>query len=273
MAHTPWAVPLPSPSLSERTETAEGQIKRAALGSLMETLKQRVQGGDEIMTRDIRREQARPVFYYKSPLMFNTAFRDLGIDAVYVRLAASQPEEVVRLAREMGMDGFNITSPFKGDILHYLDEVDPDALLIGAVNTVKRKGDRLVGYNTDVAGVLEAVRGSGLDPKGQKAIVLGAGGAGRAACLALVSAGAQVILMNRTLEKARNCGHAPGLQGPAPRSAPQTHSLGHAFSSPPSLPGTVSSSLPPWGAHSWCWMPTTLGLRRSSRMRLGPAAC
>ena len=143
-----------------------------------------------------------PVFHSKSPLMFNTAFRDLGMDAVYVRLAASDAEEVVRLAREMGLDGLNITSPFKGDILHHLDEIDPDALLIGAVNTVKRRGGRLVGYNTDVAGVLEAVRGSGLDPRGQKAIVLGAGGAGRAACLALVSAGARVVLMNRTLEKA-----------------------------------------------------------------------
>ena len=143
-----------------------------------------------------------PVFHSKSPLMFNTAFRDLGIDAVYVRLAASDAAEVVSLAREMGMDGLNITSPLKGDILHYLDEVDPDALLIGAVNTVKRREGRLVGYNTDVAGVLEAVRGSGIDPKGQKAVVLGAGGAGRAACLALVSAGARVILMNRTLEKA-----------------------------------------------------------------------
>ena len=61
----------------------------------------------------------------------------------------------------------------------HLDEVDPDALLIGAVNTVKRRGDRLVGYDTDAAGVLEAIRGSGLDPTGQKAIVLGAGGAGR----------------------------------------------------------------------------------------------
>lgn len=106
-----------------------------------------------------------PVFHSKSPLMFNAAFRDLGMDAVYVRLAASDASEVVRLAREMGLDGLNITSPFKSDIVLHLDEVDPDALLIGAVNTVKRRGDRLVGYNTDVAGVLEAIREAASIPR------------------------------------------------------------------------------------------------------------
>jgi shikimate dehydrogenase len=144
-----------------------------------------------------------PIFQSKSPLIFNTAFRDLAIDAVYLRLAASDAEEVVSTARQIGMDGLNITSPFKCDILRCLDEIDPDALTIGAVNTVIRRGSRLKGCNTDGAGVLAAVRGSGIELAGRKAIVLGAGGAGRAACLALVSAGARVILINRTFEKAQ----------------------------------------------------------------------
>jgi len=143
-----------------------------------------------------------PVFHSKSPLIFNTAFRDVAIDAAYLRLAASGAEEVVSMARHIGMDGLNITSPFKSDILRCLDEVDPDARIIGAVNTVVRRGSRLKGYNTDMAGVLAAIRGSGIDPAGVKAVVLGAGGAGRAACLALVSAGARVVLINRTFEKA-----------------------------------------------------------------------
>ena len=156
-----------------------------------------------------------PVFHSKSPLIFNTAFRELAIDAAYLRLAASGAEEIVSVAREVGMDGLNITSPFKADILRYLDEVDPDALRVGAVNTVVRRGGRLKGYNTDVAGVLEAIRGSGLDPAGQKAVVLGAGGAGRAACLALVSAGARVTLINRTLEKAEKSAERLGCTAAA----------------------------------------------------------
>ncbi len=144
-----------------------------------------------------------PVFHSKSPLIFNTAFRHLGIDAAYVRLAASRAEEVVALVREIDMAGLNITSPFKREILPYLDDVEGDARKIDSVNTVVRRGGRLVGYNTDVAGVLEALRGSGFDPSGHKAVVMGAGGAGRAACLALVSVGARVILINRTFEKAQ----------------------------------------------------------------------
>jgi shikimate dehydrogenase len=143
-----------------------------------------------------------PVFQSRSPRTFNAAFRELALDAVYTRLAASTAEEVITTARDVGIDGLNITSPFKADIIPYLDEVEADAGKIGAVNTIVRSAGRFVGYNTDVAGVLGALKESGFDPAGKQTVVLGAGGAGRAAALALLSAGADVVLVNRSLERA-----------------------------------------------------------------------
>lgn len=144
-----------------------------------------------------------PAFQSKSPQLFNTAFRKVGIDAIYVRLTASTAKEVITTAREIGMDGLNITSPFKTEIMPYLDDVEGDARRIGSVNTVVRREGRFVGCNTDTAGVLGAIRSSGLSLPKAKAVVVGAEGAGRAAVVALKSAGADVALVNRTFEKAR----------------------------------------------------------------------
>jgi shikimate dehydrogenase len=143
-----------------------------------------------------------PVFHSRSPRMFNAAFRELVLDAVYTRLAASTAEEAITAAREVGIDGLNITSPFKAAVIPHLDELDADARKIGAVNTVAQSAGRFVGYNTDVAGVLGALKESGFDPAGKKTVVLGAGGAGRAAALALLSTGADVVIVNRSLERA-----------------------------------------------------------------------
>jgi shikimate dehydrogenase len=143
-----------------------------------------------------------PILHSRSPRMFNAAFRELALDAVYTRLAASTAEEVIVTAREVGIDGINVTSPFKADIIPYLDDVEADAGKIGSVNTVKQSAGRFVGHNTDVAGVLGALKESGFDPAGKKTVVLGAGGAGRASALALVSSGAEVVMVNRSFEGA-----------------------------------------------------------------------
>ncbi len=143
-----------------------------------------------------------PILQSKSPAMFNAAFRELAIDASYIRLAASTAREVMACARETGVDGLNITSPFKTEIIQYLDQLEGDAEELGSVNAIVRKEGRFVGYNTDVAGVLGAVRSSGFNPAQAKAVVVGAGGAARAAVVALKSVGATVVLVNRTFEKA-----------------------------------------------------------------------
>ncbi|MGD0231601.1 MAG: shikimate kinase [Syntrophorhabdales bacterium] len=153
-----------------------------------------------------------PVFHSRSPIIFNTAFRELAVDARYLRLAASTAREIIDLARQIGLDGLNITSPFKTGIMGHLDGLEADAARVGSVNTVVKRAGRYIGCNTDIAGVLSAVRGAGLEPSGQKAIVLGAGGAARAAAFALLSAGGSVVLSNRTFERARDAAKALGCE-------------------------------------------------------------
>ncbi len=151
-----------------------------------------------------------PVFASKSPVMFNAAFRELGVDAAYVRLSASSASEIMATARQAGMYGLNITAPFKTDIMGYLKGVDADARAVGAVNTVVKTADGFIGFNTDVSGVAGALDGAGFRPSGKKAVVLGAGGAAQAAALALVRAGAVVVIANRTPDKAQDAARKLG---------------------------------------------------------------
>lgn len=144
-----------------------------------------------------------PVFQSKSPLIFNTAFHELGMEAHYVRLAASTAAEVMATAREVGIRGLNITAPFKTDVLEYVDEIDEGAQRVGSINTIVKRDSSYIGYNTDIEGVTRAVKEAGFDPAGKKAVVLGAGGAGRAAAYALVRAGSRVTIVNRTFERAQ----------------------------------------------------------------------
>ena len=134
-----------------------------------------------------------PILHSKSPQMFNAAFQELGIDAVYSRLAATSAEEAIACARAIGIQGLNVTAPFKEDVRGYLDTVDESANKINAVNTITLDSEshELKGYNTDHFGVVAAIEGHGISLEGKKAVVLGAGGAGRAAVYALENAGAE----------------------------------------------------------------------------------
>jgi shikimate dehydrogenase len=163
---------------------------------------------------DIFAVTGKPVFFSRSPQIYNLAFSRLRYPAVYTRLAADTAEEALRLAREIGLRGLNVTAPFKEDMARLMDRLDPVAGRLRAVNTVLLRNGRARGFNTDPAGVDGAFRHHGLDPRGQTALVIGAGGAGRAAAAALVAAGAEVTLVNRTLARARSaaailgCAHA-----------------------------------------------------------------
>jgi shikimate dehydrogenase len=106
--------------------------------------------------------------------------------------------------RAFGMNGINLTIPHKVAVMQYLDEIAPDAAVIGAVNTVRREGDRLIGENTDGKGFLRGVRNdAGVDPRGKRAIVLGAGGAARAIVTELALAGvSDLLVVNRSADRA-----------------------------------------------------------------------
>ncbi|MEZ0248998.1 MAG: shikimate dehydrogenase [Thermoproteus sp.] len=136
-----------------------------------------------------------------SPAMHNAAFRALGVDALYIAVDVPKPSLscFVELAR-FNLSGFNVTIPLKEEIIRYLDGVVMEARAVGAVNTVKVERNLLVGYNTDYMAVY---RLAGRYMEGGRVLVLGAGGAARAAVYAAVKAGAnEVVVANRTKEKA-----------------------------------------------------------------------
>lgn len=143
----------------------------------------------------------KPVLHSRSPQMHCAAYAELGMDARYVRIAVESREEGLSAARRMGLAGINVTSPFK-DIIGIVDEADETARRIGAVNTVLLKGGKAIGHNTDAYGVAQAFLANGISLRGKKALVLGAGGAARAAVVAMVDNGADVTVANRTAEKA-----------------------------------------------------------------------
>lgn len=149
-----------------------------------------------------------PVGHSLSPAMQNAAIGALAIDYVYVPFPV-EPDYLgaaVEGLKRLGVWGFNVTIPHKTAVIPFLDRVSPDAELCGAVNTVCRDGDLLVGHNTDTSGFLDSlVRDLAFEPRGAAVMLLGAGGAAQAAMAALSKAGAsRIVIANRTLCKARS---------------------------------------------------------------------
>lgn len=175
-----------------------------------------------------------PVAHSKSPEMMNEAFRQEGLPWVYLAFDVASEElgRAVAGLKSLGFRGWNVTIPHKVAVMEYLDEVEESAREIGAVNTVIRREGRLIGTNTDGAGYLESlVRETGLDVKGSRVVILGAGGAARAVGYTLARAGAeQIRIVNRTEKKAKDLadhlrrwtradGIPPGEAGTAIREA------------------------------------------------------
>ncbi len=133
--------------------------------------------------------------------MMNAAFAELGMDWRYVHLPIS-PQRFVETARALpasGYRGANVTIPHKLAARELVDELTAAAEAIGAVNTLSFEGGRILGENTDAGGLIDAL---GTEAAGKRALVLGAGGAGRAAVYALQRAGADVLVWNRTAKRA-----------------------------------------------------------------------
>ena len=147
-----------------------------------------------------------PIGHSLSPAMQNAAIRAAGLDYAYVALPVlpERLEDGVRGLRALGFRGFNVTIPHKSAILPLLDEADEAARAIGAVNTVVCEAGRLKGFNTDVEGFLGALAAHGFSVEGKRVVLLGAGGAARAALYGLLRSGAvEVTLGVRNAPKAR----------------------------------------------------------------------
>ena len=153
-----------------------------------------------------------PIRSSLSPVMLNTAFRRETVNAVYLALQATKLADLLKLVQEIPIQGLSITMPLKVEIMEHLEHTDPLSAKIGACNTILRAPDgKLYGFNTDVAGIVGPIE-KRMTIRGSKVLVLGAGGAARAAVFGLRDKGAEVFILNRTPETAQKLAKQSGAK-------------------------------------------------------------
>lgn len=155
-----------------------------------------------------------PIRNSLSPIMMNTAFRRETVNAVYLALQTAKLSDLLKLVQEIPIQGVSVTMPLKQEILAHLERTDPLSAKIGACNTVLRvpsgeNAGKLFGFNTDVAGIVGPLE-KRMTLRGAKVLVLGAGGAARAAVFGLRDKGADVFILNRTAETAQKLARQSG---------------------------------------------------------------
>jgi len=143
-----------------------------------------------------------PVAHSLSPSIHNAGYRALGLDYVYIPFRVRDIKKAIEGMRGLGIRGASVTLPHKTEALKYLDKIDPRAEAIGAVNTIVNEEGVLSGYNTDGEGALKALA-EVTAPAGKKAVLVGSGGAASAIAAALKDKGAELVILNRTQDKAR----------------------------------------------------------------------
>jgi 3-dehydroquinate dehydratase / shikimate dehydrogenase len=186
-------------------ETAPGQI---AARTLIETY--RIDQVDA--ATKVYGVAGNPIRSSLSPIMMNTAFRRETVNAVYLALQANKLADLLKLVHEIPIQGISVTMPLKQEIMAHLEKTDPLSAKIGACNTVLRAQDgKLYGFNTDVAGITGPLE-KRMPLRGAKALVLGAGGAARAAVFGLRDKGAEVFILNRTAETAQKLAKQSGAK-------------------------------------------------------------
>ena len=140
----------------------------------------------------------KPVLHSRSPQIYHSAFTALNVKGFYTRVLPHSADDITGLIRNLPIQGANVTAPYKEEVIFLLDELSKDAETIGAVNTILNHNGHLTGFNTDHLGVTGALKEAGFQIHGKKCLVLGAGGAARAAVYALVHHGARVSMCNRS---------------------------------------------------------------------------
>lgn len=158
-----------------------------------------------------------PVRHSLSPTIHNAAFRALGLDWIYTtfEVAPGRGRAALEAMRALGLGGLNVTMPHKADVATGVDRLSPVAAALGAVNTVVVADGTLLGESTDGEGLIAALATDhGFDPSGRRCLVLGAGGAARAAVLALAVGGAsEVVVVARRPEQAAVAAGLAGASG------------------------------------------------------------
>jgi len=142
-----------------------------------------------------------PVRHSLSPVIHNGAFRRMGLNAAYLAFEVKNLAEAIQGIRGLGIRGVSVTIPFKTQIIPFLDQVEGVAGKIKAINTITNEKGRLIGHNTDWSAAVEALEEK-VGLPGKRVILLGAGGAARAIAFGLKERGCQVIIHNRSPQKA-----------------------------------------------------------------------
>jgi shikimate dehydrogenase len=142
-----------------------------------------------------------PIEHSLSPILQNAAFEHAKLDCKFLAFHV-KPEGVeaaVKGMRALGIAGLNVTMPHKHAVMQFLDDVDNDAKLVGAVNTIVNAEGTLIGFSTDGLGALNALRTNGASPRGKRVVLLGAGGSARAIAFTLCQEVKELVVLNRTV--------------------------------------------------------------------------
>jgi len=182
-------------------ETAPGQVSAQELRNIyrIETL--------DAATR-VYGVVGDPIAHSLSPVIMNAAFRRENVNAVFLALHAKTLKDLLTCVREIPIHGLSVTMPYKEAVLPHLDNTDSHTTKVGACNTVVRAQDgKLYGFNTDTAGVVRPLERRLNTLEGARILVLGAGGAARAAVFGLKERGSEVYILNRSLAPAKKLAH------------------------------------------------------------------
>ncbi len=148
-----------------------------------------------------------PILHSKSPQLFKYYLCERDF---YVRIRPQSAADIISIVKKLHIKGASITSPYKEELLFLLDEITEEAAAIGAVNCIRYEDGKVVGHNTDYFGVTASLQEAGLDLDGSKILVLGGGGAAKAAIYGLIKAGSEVFVSNRTAHKAESLANSFG---------------------------------------------------------------
>ena len=146
-----------------------------------------------------------PIEHSLSPDLHNYVYKLLSINALYKKKKVfhSELSQIMDDLKTGELNGVNVTIPHKENVIEYLDEINPRAKTIGAVNVIHKNGDKLFGNNTDWFGFTSALKKNGIKVSGKEVIVLGAGGTSKSIIFSLKQSGVKkIVLLNRTLQKA-----------------------------------------------------------------------
>jgi len=192
-------------TLSPRGQSAPGQLTVGDMNSL-----------NKILGAKMKKSQAKlraakpqnfillgnPVAQSLSPLIHNAALHEMNINENYSACCVSDLDDAIRGMKALNIRGASVTIPFKVEVMRYLDDIDKDALEIGAVNTIINNKGKLTGANTDWMGIIMTLKEE-MAIKGKTFVIAGGGGTARAAAYGIIREGGLPVLVNRTLSKAK----------------------------------------------------------------------